>query len=320
MANFTVQKRRQKLKRVLEPMQIREQFTAKQIKEICFDVAPAFVTRTIQQLVDDRVVEVYETEGIIKWRDEPSEFVADHWIDRRIHGTQITQSPEQERPRERLLKIGAAQLRTAELIAILVRTGRQGESALQVGERIANRFGNQLASLPGQGPVELKHVSTAVSEPAYCQIMAGIELGRRVAAATQDASQEKIRITGSAEAIDYCRREFSRLVQDRQQEEFHIVTLDTKHQPIATHQISVGTLDASLVHPREVFRPAIRDAAAAIVIVHNHPSGDPTPSREDHKVMQVLADAGELIGIKLLDSIIVAATRCISMRECKQDQ
>ena len=315
MASYIDQERRQKLQRILQPMQAREQFTADEIKEICSDLAPAFITRIIKQLVDDHVVEVHDSAGLFRWRNEPEKFLADDWIDQQIRGVQITQSPEQERPRERLLKIGAAQLRTAELIAILVRSGRQGESALQVGERIANRFGNQLASLPGQGLAELKHLSSAVSEPAYCQIMAGIELGRRVAVANQDAAQGKVRIIGSPEAIDYCRQEFARLIQDRQQEEFHIVTLDTKHQPIATHQISVGTLDASLVHPREVFRPAIRDAAAAILIVHNHPSGDPTPSREDRKVMQVLADAGELIGIKLLDSIIVAATRCISMRE-----
>ncbi len=317
MNNSQQRERRERLQRVLQPMQTRPSFSAEEIKAACLEDSPAFVTRIINQLADDGIIEMDRTEGRMTWRDEPAKFKVDAWIDRQIHGGQITQTPEQERPRERLVRLGAAQLRTAELIAILVRTGRQGESALQVGERIANRFGENLAQLPRQGHAELKQISAAISEPAFCQIMAGIELGRRVAVAGQDQSAEKIRITSSLIAVEYARRVYARLVEDRQQEEFHIITLDTKHQPIGHHQITVGTLDASLVHPREVFRPAIRDAAAAIVIVHNHPSGDPTPSREDRKVMQLLSDAGELIGIKVLDSIIVASTRSISMRDEK---
>ncbi len=96
---------------------------------------------------------------------------------------------------------------------------------------------------------------------------------------------------------------------------FHIVTLDTKHKPIQTHCITVGTLDASLVHPREVFRPAIRDAASSILLVHNHPSGDPTPSREDRQVTARLKDAGKLIGIDVLDHIIVTRTGGLSLME-----
>jgi DNA repair protein RadC len=102
---------------------------------------------------------------------------------------------------------------------------------------------------------------------------------------------------------------------DRRQEEFHVVSLDTKLFPIGHHQITVGTLDASLVHPREVFRAAIRDAASAIILVHNHPSGDPTPSREDIQVTDRLKKAADIIGIKILDHIVVASQSCVSIAE-----
>ncbi len=136
----------------------------------------------------------------------------------------------------------------------------------------------------------MKEVSRVVSVTAYCQIMAGIELGRRVAEAMRAEREPPMKINSSTAAIEFCRRTFARLAADRRQEEFHIVTLDTKLFPIRTHQITVGTLDASLVHPREVFRAAIRDAASSVLLVHNHPSGDPTPSREDFEVTQNARD------------------------------
>ncbi|HMO15235.1 MAG TPA: JAB domain-containing protein, partial [Pirellulaceae bacterium] len=125
-----------------------------------------------------------------------------------------------------------------------------------------------------------------------------------------------VKITCTANAIAYCETRFNRLAHDSSKEEFHIVTLDTKNQVIDTHQISVGILDASLVHPREVYRAAIKDAASSILLVHNHPSGDPTPSREDHAVTERLEECGKLIGIRVLDHIIVTPFRCVSLREC----
>jgi DNA repair protein RadC len=114
-------------------------------------------------------------------------------------------------------------------------------------------------------------------------------------------------------ACEFCERHFTRLATDGLQEEFHIVTLNTKNHVIATHQITVGTLDASLVHPREVFRLAIRDAAASIIAVHNHPSGDPTPSREDLAVTKRLKEAGVTLGITVLDHIAVARGGSVSV-------
>src|SRR2546429_5990384 len=111
--------------------------------------------------------------------------------------------------------------------------------------------------------------------------MAGIELGRRVAQSQNDRQQRAYRILSSDDALAFCRERFARLASDAVQEEFHVVCLDTQHQALSTHRVSIGTLDRSLIHPREVFRPAIQDAAKAVLLVHNHPSGDPTPSGDD---------------------------------------
>jgi DNA repair protein RadC len=250
-----------------------------------------------------------------RWKDDPQKFEVDPWVNAQVHGTQISESPASERPRERLLQHGAAQLKLSELLAILIRTGRVGESALQAGERIAARLGSRLETLPDLGRKELREYSVAVNEPAYCQIMAGIELGRRVAAAMNNGFKERIRITNPASAMRFCLEQFQRLAKEAKQEEFHMVTLDTKNQPITAHQITVGTLRNSLVHPREVFRPAIRDAANCIIVVHNHPSGDPTPSEQDINVTERLESAAEVIGIPLIDHIIVAGEKALSIQE-----
>ncbi|MCL4116159.1 UNVERIFIED_CONTAM: hypothetical protein GTU68_049249 [Idotea baltica] len=198
-------------------------------------------------------------------------------------------------------------------MAILIRSGRPGESAVMGGEKVARVFADRLKDLPRAGRAELKHITVAVEKTAYCQIMAGIELGRRVALEIERSEPKQI--CSAAEAIAFCRERFMRLALDGRQEEFHIVTLNTKNHVVNTHLITRGTLDASLVHPREVFRPAIRDSASSVILVHNHPSGDPTPSREDHAVTKRLDSAGELLGIEVLDHIIVASTKAISIRQ-----
>jgi DNA repair protein RadC len=172
-----------------------------------------------------------------------------------------------------------------------------------------------LLDLPSAGRAELKSISSAVEVTAWCQIMAGIELGRRIAALSERSAAA--RITSAPDAIEFCRRHFARLASDSRQEEFHIVTLDTKHQVIDTHQISIGTLDSSLVHPREVFRPAIKDAAAAVILVHNHPSGDATPSTQDFDITRRLESAGEMLGINVSDHIVLGSTSATSIRESR---
>lgn len=273
--------------------------------------------RVIDELLEYGAICLMEPaeEERYRWKVDPEQFDAAAWLAGATSGTQLTSMPQEDRPRERLLRCGASELRTAELLAILIRSGRPGESALQSGERISNHLSERLDLLPDLGLSELRAVSKAVSEPAYCQIMAGIELGRRVAAASEDSLRHRIRITSPATAIRFCLSRFSRLAMDAKQEEFHMVTLDTKNQPIACHQITVGTLRNSLVHPREVFRPAIRDAANCILVLHNHPSGDPTPSDQDLRVTERLESAADIIGISVIDHIIVAGDRALSIQE-----
>ena len=226
----------------------------------------------------------------------------------------IAESPAQDRPRERLLAQGAEPLRLAELFAILIRAGRRGESAVQAGEKLAARFADALDQLPDATWEELREVSTVVGKSAFCQIMAGTELGRRVGTAQQSRPLVH-RISSSQAAKAFCQHRFARLVADGHREEFHVVCLDTKNQVIDVHQISVGTLDASLVHPREVFRPAVKSAASSVLLVHNHPSGDPTPSPQDLTVTARLESAGEVMGIDVLDHLIVTAHETLSIRE-----
>jgi DNA repair protein RadC len=231
-----------------------------------------------------------------------------------ILGLRIAESPIEDRPRERLLNGGAESLRLSELLAILIRAGRKGESATQAAEKLAARFKDCPDKLPQAQQGELKEISPVIGPTAYCQIMAGIELGRRVENAKNKGSLRK-KINSTQDAIEYCEERFSRVIADASREEFHIVTLDIKNQVIDSHKISVGTLDASLVHPREVFRPAIKDSAASILLVHNHPSGDPTPSREDQAVTRRLEEAGKTIGINVLDHIVLGSFRSVSIRD-----
>ena len=309
--------RKQIYQAVLSRLIERPEFAIDEIRESHGDEYLQVTRIIVTTLVKQGNLQQLETEAgkRFRWKDDPRQFEVDPWVNSQVHGMQMTEAPVNERPRERLLLNGAASLKLSELLAILIRTGRVGESALQAGERIAARLGDRLATLPDLGRTELKQYSIAVNEPAYCQIMAGIELGRRVAGALDDGFKQRIRITSPATAMQFCLEHFSRLAKEAKQEEFHMVTLDTKNQPIASHQITVGTLRNSLVHPREVFRPAIRDAANCIIVVHNHPSGDPTPSDQDISVTERLESAAEIIGISLIDHIVVAGEKALSIQE-----
>lgn len=317
MGHAVSERRRQRLKSVIEPLTTLDDFSSSEAKQVCSESPPSYVTRTIGDLVRDGVLKeciVNETRRF-RWATGKVHFQACEWIDRQIHGIQVKQTPVQQRPRERLLRDGVKSLSDADLLAILIRIGVPKESAVVGAQKIANRFSTRLHELPRSSPAEMKQMSPAVTRSSYAQIMAGIELGRRIARLESLQCDEGIRITSTKEAIAFCGQEFARLAADGVQEEFHIVTLDTKHKPISTHCVTVGTLDASLVHPREVFRPAIRDAASAMLLVHNHPSGDPTPSREDRQVTDQLTEAGKLLGIQVLDHVIVARQHCVSIRE-----
>lgn len=306
--------RYQRYKAVVHSIASQDPIELAEIKRACQPEQPRFVAKVLRELASSGwLIHDESPSGIFRWNSSRGAFQPERWIDEKIFGSQITHAPTDERPRERLLRHGASELKTSELIAILIRSGRPGESAIEAGEKIGRKFQDRLAELPAAGRGELKQISSAVEVTAYCQIMAGIELGRRVAAASQD--KRPVRIRSSSDAVEFCEQHFHRLIVDAKQEEFHIVTLDTKNQVIDTHQITVGTLDASLVHPREVFRPAIKDAASSILLIHNHPSGDATPSREDLAVTSRLEETGKIIGIDILDHIVLGAFHSVSIRE-----
>lgn len=171
---------------------------------------------------------------------------------------------------------------------------------------------SRVAEKPVNELVRAGRAELPLTDIAYDRLMAGIELGRRV---SEQRANYNERITSTGIALEFCKSHFGRLISDGLQEEFHVVTLDTKHRMIGSHKITVGTLDASLVHPREVFRTAIRDSSSSVLLAHNHPSGDPTPSREDMVVTDRLTEAGKLIGITVLDHIVLAREGCLSIRE-----
>ena len=309
--------RKEKLYRVFESLLPLATFSRSEARRYCSELTPQFVTSTLNDLVREGILTSYVSDDVetLTWKQNPETFDPRTWIERVVHGDQVTEQPEHERPRERLLRTGAEPLSDADLMAILIRVGVRGESAIAAGKRLAKRFADNLPDLRRSSKDELRQISPAITVSSFAMLMAGIELGRRVAAAEREKRQQGRTITSTRDAVEYCEQEFRLLAANGTQEEFHIVTLNTKHVPINTHLITRGTLDASLVHPREVFRPAIRDMASAVIMVHNHPSGDPTPSREDHQVTRRLTEAGKLLGIHVLDHIVVAASHALSIRE-----
>jgi DNA repair protein RadC len=145
--------------------------------------------------------------------------------------------------------------------------------------------------------------------------MAGLELGKRLVSQRPTESMPHHKVRNTSDALAYCKEHFMRLAREAKQEEFHVVLLDEKHHVIKSVQITVGLLDKSLVHPREVFKPAVRESASAIILVHNHPNGDPTPSQDDKTITRDLKKAAETLGLQILDHIILSKDKVLSMAE-----
>lgn len=311
------EKRKEKFHQLFKTLAPISAFSKQQARQQCNALTPQFVALALQDLVREGILDRYKSTGqeTYTWRNAQVRVDPGHWIERQVSGNQVTAQPQQERPRERLLATGAESLADADLLAILIRVGVKGESAIEAGKRLSRAFKGKLSDLRRSGKDELRQISPAVTVTSYAAVMAGVELGRRVARDERQQRRAQSPITSTSAAVEYCDNTFSGLAISGVQEEFHIVTLSTKHLPINTHLITRGTLDASLVHPREVFRPAIRDSASAVILVHNHPSGDATPSREDHQVTDRLTEAGKLLGITVLDHIVVASGGSLSLRE-----
>ncbi|SCZ77213.1 RadC family protein [Acidaminobacter hydrogenoformans] len=215
--------------------------------------------------------------------------------------------PEGERPREKMIKTGASALSNAELIATVIGSGSSQESALTLAHRVLSLDPKGLSHLAGANIEELSSIR-GIGVSKACQIMAVAELGRRICS---EQTSVKVKVAGPAEIAEIMIVEMRHLVK----EVFKVVLLDTKNQIISIEDISVGSLNASIVHPREVFQPAIRRSANAVVLIHNHPSGHPEPSTEDKRVTERLVEAGQLMGIQVLDHIVIGDLKYYSFKE-----
>jgi DNA repair protein RadC len=222
------------------------------------------------------------------------------------HNIMLREIPNEDRPRERLLRFGAEALSNTELLAILIRTGTTKESAVKLADRVLAMSGG-IRNLVDMSIEQFTSIR-GVGQAKALQMQAGIELGRRLA---RSGLQDTPLIKSPRDAADLVLDELRYL----QKEHFMVLFLNTKNRVIGKETLSVGSLNASIVHPREVFRSAIKRSSASIICAHNHPSGDPTPSPEDVEVTRRLSAAGQLVGIELLDHLIVADRQFVSMKE-----
>lgn len=211
-----------------------------------------------------------------------------------------------DRPRERLLRQGAMSLSNQELLAILLRTGTKEESVLVLANRVLSTF-ERLHHLK-HATIEEMVAIKGIGEVKAIQILAAIELGRRL---SQKQNDDKYTVRSPQDAAAYLMPDMTSLSQ----EHFVVLFLDVKNQIIHKKTIFIGGLNASIVHPREIFREAVKRSAASIICAHNHPSGVPTPSPEDIEVTKRIQEAGYIIGIELLDHVIIGDHQFISLKE-----
>ncbi|MDD3306579.1 MAG: DNA repair protein RadC [Acetobacterium sp.] len=223
----------------------------------------------------------------------------------------IKELPEDERPQEKMIRHGAGSLSNAELLAIIIRTGTRGTTSVEIGRKIIAYLDNDLSYFHQMDVLELKRNPNlaGVGIVKACQIKAAIELGYRM----KQKDLPDVKITSPQNVVGLLMDEMQYL----KQECFKIIMLDTKNKVIKVEEITRGTLNSSLVHPREVFVKAIKQHAASIILAHNHPSGDTQPSAEDKSITRRLVDAGELIGISVLDHIIIGRGTYISFKQEK---
>ena len=218
----------------------------------------------------------------------------------------IKEIPMEDRPRERLIKYGPEVLSNSELLAILIRTGTKSESAIKIAQKmVGTTEGLQFVSTSTvQELSQIKGIGNAKAS----QIKAAVELGRRLRNFRID---HKIKINKPQDAVEILMEDMRYL----KKEHLRVVFLNTKNIVIDVKDLSIGSLSTSVVHPREIFSEAIRKSSSSIIVCHNHPSGDPTPSQEDINITRRLFEVGKLIGIDLLDHLIIGDGNYVSLKE-----
>jgi len=218
----------------------------------------------------------------------------------------IKDLPKVDRPREKLVAKGAENLKDSELLAILLRTGKAGKNVIEIASQILSKYSKKrLLQMTYQDLVKIGGIDSAKATT----LLAAFELTKR-ASEVNDTNLPTISNAkdAAAQLTD---------IRDLKKEHFVVFFLDSRNQEIKREIVSVGSLDANLVHPREVFEPAVRHLAARVIIAHNHPAGDPSPSQEDSDITKQLVDAGKLLGIEIKDHIIVSKSNFFSFAEHK---
>ncbi len=218
----------------------------------------------------------------------------------------IKELPEDERPRERLAQYGANALSNAELLAILLRTGTPEMTAVQLAQHLLNSMGS-LRAIATARPAELAQVK-GIGLAKSAQLLAAVELGRRIA--LEEMGNQPL-ISRPEDVYTYLHHR----LRDEKQEHVVVLLLNTKNRLIGDVTVTKGTLDSSLLHPREVYREAIRHSASSVILAHNHPSGDPTPSGEDVQITRRIYQAGQIVGIELLDHVVIGDGRWVSLKQ-----
>ena len=216
----------------------------------------------------------------------------------------IKDLPKFERPREKLKEKGAQALHKKELLAIILRTGIKGKNVLQVAQVILSKYGDK--KLIDISFEELRNMH-GVGPSKAAQIIAAIELGKRL---YKERVEKEVFINYPEDVLKEVE-----LIKENKKENFVALYLDARNKLIYKETVSIGSLNANLVHPREVFEPAVRYLAAQIVLVHNHPSGDPEPSEDDLEITKRLVEAGKILGIEVVDHIIITKTGFVSFKE-----
>jgi DNA repair protein RadC len=214
--------------------------------------------------------------------------------------------PLGERPRERLLKLGSEALSAQEILAVILGRGTRGESVMMTSQKLLSRFGN-LKGVANASVAELIQ-TTGIGPAKAAQIKAALELSRRLEA---NASEKPTRILKSPEDVA---AEVKSQLKGKKKEHFLVLCLDTRNRLIDRKLVSMGSLDTSIVHPREVFKEAISSCAASVILAHNHPSGNSEPSKEDVELTRRLVRTGEIVGIDVLDHIIVCDKGFVSLK------
>jgi DNA repair protein RadC len=222
------------------------------------------------------------------------------------HSSAVRELPPEERPRERLARLGPEALRDAELLAVLFRTGTRKTGAVALAERVVRHFGG-LRGLSRASIEELKAVK-GLGDVKAVEIKAALELGKRLAEFTE-RDRDKIQCAEDVAGLLMTR------FKDCEQEEFRALLLNTKNEVMKVVEISRGGLDSTLALPRDVFRQAVREGATAVIVCHNHPSGDPEPSQTDIALTKRLDEAASLLGLRFLDHVVFGDGRYVSIKE-----